>query len=547
VPRAEPSLTDSPSRSRDPLETTFPFMAWIADPTTSLRRNRTVTNATPNYLRVHHGPRRADHPVSTQETQNHDESFWNAYSEVTGWRIDSRSSVLGSKLNLLPAVHLDPMAGLESHADAPSVSKTSAARLAEAATHLSQQLKETRAALRRQEIELAVRAAVIVGSEDQNQLADRIETTLAMAATACGCDAAAMYMLDDDTQFLKARATIGLPHERLERPARPLQGSRGDLEALVQGVVTIDDLQAGSIDTWRCPESARAAICASINNASVPIGTLWLFANSTREFSESHATAARMAAAQLATELAGAAADPRPMLRRQTDEAIRDIGHWQYDSLPLGATIAEGWLVDGMVESPQPWATGWHHWDMLPDGTLILAIAEAIDDSISGAMTATTARAALAAHIGYRHTPSQIIQRINDTLWQTHSGDQLLSLLYARVDPDSGEGEIAAAGGIGAMISNRYGYRPMVDGRSEPLTTHIDAQCRTTSFRMMPGETLLAYGPGMVRHGSHQTLLGDQVRRSMERGDHNPLAAIRRMLAKEPLEQERGAVTLLRK
>ena len=32
-------------------------------------------------------------------------------------------------------------------------------------------------------------------------------------------------------------------------------------------------------------------------------------------------------------------------------------------SLPVGSVLADDWRVDGMIESPQVWATGWHHWD----------------------------------------------------------------------------------------------------------------------------------------------------------------------------------------
>ena len=510
-----------------------------------------MTKTIPNYLRVHRGPRPSD-DVSASENVESDASFWNAYTEVTGWRVDQEPSRLDAKPNLLPADNAIEEKGASSDQSAPdvppppTVPQSSAQRLADAAARLSRQLNQTRTALRRQEAELAARAAVVVGMEDQGSLADRIESTLSMAAAACGCDSAAMYMLDDETQFLKTRAVHGLPLDRLEQPARALKGSRGDLEALVRGVITIDDVGAGPIDTWCSPETCASAICASINNASVPIGTLWLYSKTPKEFTAAHSTAAKMAAAQLVTELAAAAVDRKPMMRRKADEAIRDIANWQYETLPTGTALAEGWLVDGMIESAQPWATGWHHWDVLPDGSLVLAIAEAQDESMAGALTATIARAAMVAHIGYRHTPAQIMQRVNDTLWHTSTGDQLTSLSYVRVDPESGEGEIVSAGSISAMVVNRYGFRPLMDGRSDPLASHIDAAYRSTTFRMMTGETLFAHGPGLGASGTSQSALGDQLRGSMERNEKSPLASVRRSLANHPLDQERGAVTLLR-
>ena len=71
----------------------------------------------------------------------------------------------------------------------------------------------------------------------------------------------------------------------------------GCREAMVQTVVTIDDLNACSIDTWNCPASAAAGpfaagICAAIQCDDVPIGTLWLFRNERAEFSIAEAAAA---------------------------------------------------------------------------------------------------------------------------------------------------------------------------------------------------------------------------------------------------------------
>jgi hypothetical protein len=231
---------------------------------------------------------------------------------------------------------------------------------------------------------------------------------------------------------------------------------------------------------------------------------------------------------------------------RQQGAIVRDIAEWQYQGLPIGTRLAEHWRVDGMIESPSDWATGWHTWDVLPDGSLMMAMAEAADPTIMGAMGAAIARAALTAHSGYRHTPKQMLQRVADTLWQSSTGQQLVSMLYLRVDPETGEGEVASAGNLSALVASGYGYRPLVDGCGEPLTTHIDPRCVVESFRMMPGETLLAYGDGVSRDGATQRMLGDSLRTSMQQADHNPLAQLRRQLATVTLGNERGIVALTR-
>lgn len=507
-----------------------------------------MTKPIPPYLRVHRG----DEPdeIETLEQQRLTvDDFWTSFSDATGWRVDRRSARNDGGIELIPSVSSESADAAEFDRDS-AVSRDAATRLAQTAIELEQQLSDNREAIRRQEAELAMRAPILTSDADCIRVADRIETTLADAAAACGCDAAAMYMLDEDTQHLSTRAIYGLPPQRLEQPPRPLRGSRGDLEALVQMVVTIDDFDDRTIDLWNCPEQSAvgrfaSGICAAIESDDVPIGTLWLFRHERAEFGIAETAAARMAAAQLSLELSHA-----PMVRTESkrldSEPIRDMAAWQFDTLPIGVELADGWRVDGMIESPQPWATGWHDWDVLPDGTLMLAIAEAVDDSVKGAFNAAIARAALTAHTGYRHTPKQLLQRVSDTLWQTSTSEQLLSMLYIRVDPETGEGEVASSGSIAALIASRYGYRPLVQGGGDPLNTYIDAGGTTETFRMMPGETLLAYSRGLVQDGASQTTLGDGIRTAMQAGDVNPLAHIRRQLVDLPLNSERGAMTLFR-
>jgi hypothetical protein len=428
------------------------------------------------------------------------------------------------------------------------VSRLAAQRLAESALDLAHRLASSQQALRRQAAELATRAAIIGGAHESAQLADDLQQTLADAAAASGGFAAAVYLLDDDTEYLTAHAVHGLPIDRLASPPRTLRGSRGDLEAMVQGVVAIDNLQATQIDTWNCPESSNgiaAALCAVIKSDDVPIGTLWIFADQPAEYGSAQIAATRLAASQLSMLISNAAKSRQGEMTK-IPAVVAEIADWQCESLPTGTKLATDWRVDGMIESPQAWATGWHTWDVLPDGALMLAIAEAIDPSIKGAMTAAIARAAITSHLGYRHTPCQLLQRINDTLWHTNTCEQLLSLLYVRVDPETGEGEFAAAGEITAMIGSRYGYRPLVAGQSEPLGTDFRADFISNHFRMMPGETLLAYGPGMEPSNATQRMLGETLRTAMQKNDRNPLAMIRRKLAALPLQAERGAASLLR-
>lgn len=504
---------------------------------------QSVTKTIPSYLRIHRDAERPSDANSQPSTTDALTKFWDAYTDATGWRIDSRATRMQSKMELLPSVSHEA-AESDGGALDLGISKIAAARLAESAAEIAKELCQTRDTIKRQGAELASHATRIGSQFDAVSIASQIERALCNAVEASGCQAAAMYVLDDETQYLKTRAVYGLPSQRLTEESRELRGSRGDLEALVGDVIAMENVSAGPIDTWNCPEEFASALCVALKVDDVPIGTLWLFRDDVGEFAEAQKAVTRLAASQLALLLR------RPQVDHvgpsNADSPIQDIATWQFESLPVGSALADGWRVDGMIESGQAWATGWHHWDVLPDGTMMLAIAEAVDQSAKGAMHAAIARAAVAAHTGYRHTPKQLMQRVGDTLWQTSTGEQLVSLLYAIVDPETGDGEFASAGTIESMISSRYGYRPLADGKSEPLNTHIDARCVSDAFRLQPGETVLAYTDGFGSQGIVQSTIGNHLRSAMDARDENPLAFLRRQLAETPVTQERGALTLYR-
>ena len=502
-----------------------------------------MTKTIPNYLRIHHGIERSE-SSNQDQPQNLVTNFWNSYSEATGWRIDPRASRKNDTLEMLPAVTSETINECE-HDGTPLVGRIAATRLANAASKLTEQVLRTQECLRQREAELASTAAMIGVEHAGKVTADQIEQSIADAMAACKCDAAALYMLDEDTRYLKTRSVVGLPAERLESPPRELRGSRGDLEAMVQDVVTIDDMLAGSIDTWNSPEPFASGICVAIQVDDIPVGTLWLFRETTAPFSDADSAVARLVATNLSLLLRQS---PQADIfdKSNSNQSFQEIAQWQYESLPAGSTLADGWRVDGMIESPESWATGWHHWDVLPDGTLMLAIAEAADPTAKGAMHAAVARAALAAHSGYRHTPAQLIQRVSDTLWQTNTGEQLVSLIYAHLDPESGDGVVASAGTISALISSRYGYRPLVGNLSDPLNTSMDSKATNHEFHLLQGETLLAYSKGFSVAGADQMILGRHIQTAMQLEDRSPLAMLRRKLADLPLTQERGALTLLR-
>lgn len=519
-----------------------------------------MTKTIPAYLRLHAGPKRQLASPS-RVPMDPVSRFWQTYTTATGWRVDPATGKRGRvnpsdpdrtapRLKLRPAIDNALMADADSIGDAPSISHDVAERLAVAAADLTRQYQQAVDALQRQEAELAATATPTPSREKADRLSARLQRLLCQAMAATGCDAAALYMLDEQTTSLKLRACVGLPQSRLMNPARPLRGSRADLESLVRDVVLIDDLEGSLAATWNSPELFASAIVVRIEEDDLPIGTLWLWSTAPQSFSERDGAAAQLAAAAIASDLARAKLNRERHRWALSSNTLQSATQWQMQQLPPAMQLAPGYFVDGWTESPRPWACSWHAWDILPDGTISLALAQAEASQLCGAMIAATARAAFAAHSHYRHSVTEMLARVSDSLWQTNTGDQIVSMLYAHLNPETGEGRIASAGSIQAIIAGARGFRPLCSGsQSDPLASRIDCRLAHTEFRLHVGEALVALNRGVLDpvQGLAQGVWADVARQSITREGAPVLPAIRRALADKPLELERAGMMLFRK
>lgn len=505
-----------------------------------------TTTSRPSYLRLH----RAQHDAAPGGEQPTDEmaAFWLSFSESTGWRLDRRSRAIGAP-KLLPVrevVYND-----EGHAEGlPSLTKPAAQQLAASAAKLVVRLRESEQAVRRQEAELVATATPLAAPEGQAEFADRLDEILQQAVEGTACVAAAFYMLDDDTSSLKMRAQCGLSEQRLAAPARPLRGALADLEAMVSDVVAIEDCAAAD-EIYSSPEPMAAGICAVVSDGDVPIGTLWIW-NDTPMAIDAPATAvARLTAIALAAEIARERMTRNGGEIREEKQALRAVSQWQQRQLPPAMPLTEGWFVDGLTYTSAPVASTWHTWDILPNGTIALAVAQAHSDAADASMIAATARAAFQSHSGYRLTPKQILQRVSDTLWQTNTGDQLVSLLYANIDPETGEGVLASAGSVQAMVFSHYGFRAVTKA-SEPLCSFPDYNPSETIVRLSKGEVLWVASRDMMETTTNATDRWTQQRVSkfvMDRvqdAAHEIVPAMCRTLVKQAASADRSAAILCR-
>ena len=321
--------------------------------------------------------------------------------------------------------------------------------LAAAVSQLLNELESARDAIWRREADLAAGVPVTATGRDEEHLVLRLEAVLKGGAQAVGCQAAAVYLLDEATTELKLRVGWGLPRHRLLALPRPLRGAIADLEALVGHAVVLEDTER--LPQWRVPEPFDAAVCVPICSPTEPLGTLWMFCDHPRDFSPDQTNLIEIIAGRIAAELQREALLRECVQTKRLDRQLLRAMEWQNDRLPSIQPLLGNWELAGWVGDNELLRAGFYDWCVPSDGSLAVALGSAEGSMLEAAMTAAALHGALRAHSVHRHDAAQMLNRVNETVWTGSAGGQFASLFYALIQPQTGELEYASAGGLCGM------------------------------------------------------------------------------------------------
>jgi serine phosphatase RsbU (regulator of sigma subunit) len=381
---------------------------------------------------------------------------------------------------------------------------------------LLRELGATRRALWLREAELAAGVPIAPRDDEELHLAERLESVLKVGAQAVDCQAAAAYLLDDATKQLKLRSCWGLPKSRFLDPPRPLRGAAADLEALVGHAVVLED--TSFLPHWKVPEEFRSAACVPISSPTFPFGTLWMFCEHPRDFSVAESNLIEIVAGRVAADL------EREMLLQQTlkskklNRQVLMAAQRQRDRLPRIKPLVAGWQIAGWTAQRDVLGGDFHDWFILPDSSLAAVVGDAAGRMIEAEVTSATLHTALKSHACYRHTAQQMIERVNETIWSSSSGDQFASLLYVLVQPDSGLAECVAAGRGGVTVVGET-LRTLVADGGPPLGTQPDSDYSAAHDRLAAGEILIMYSEGVQKllKGDRKRVLWNLIRQQRDR------------------------------
>ncbi len=437
-----------------------------------------------------------------------------AFEQTTGWQL--RHELAQSGLGETWSAPIQGggrlvMSPAESSPHAPREEPQSRARHAERdgyAIELSQarplalalagmlgEMNRLRRALWEREAELAAGVPVSSRPDEEPHLAERRESVLKGGAEAVGCPASALYLLDETTSSLKLRAAYGLPQERLLAPARPLRGSVADLEALVGHAVVLEDTTL--LPHWRCPEDFPAAVCVPVSSPTMPLGTLWVFSDRSRDFAPEETNLIEIVAGRLAADLEREMLLAAGVESKRRDRQFDVAQRWQADRLPSVTPLVEDYEVAGWTCQAAGIGGDFHDWTVLPDGRLACVVGDAQGTLLEAGLNAAALQAAVRSHTGYRHDAAQLLSRLNDTLWTGSAGDQFAGLFYAIIEPATGVLEFAHAGNLAAiLLGGAANPREVLGGQGPALGIDSETKFKIDHRVVTPGDLLILLSEG---------------------------------------------------
>lgn len=482
-----------------------------------------MTHSIPDYLKLHieETPVLADFPTAAPDLLT---TLSDALLQATGWSMqyldhpDPTSSNAEETLDLsetqaaiIPVLDTvqQPIGqfvihpGKSQQTGPAATTLTAAKQLASAIGGLISMLEQSRETVWKQEAELATGIPVTVRKDEETHLAARLESILRCGAEAVGCQAAAAYLLDDDTSYLKLRSCWGLPKQRLLDPPRPLQGASTDLEALVGHAVILKD--PSCLPDWLSGENVQAAVCVPISSPTVPLGTLWILSDTARSFDHHESNLVEMVAGRISAELEREILLHQQVGVHQQERQWQHAMAWQENRLPKNPPLSNNWKIAAATHQAEHIGGDFYDWNLLADDSLAVVVGDACGSTIESALTATTVQASLRAQTDLLRQPGELLNHINRLLWTGCTGDQFASLFAAAIDQSTGKLQYTAVGEVGGILLRPTTAR-WLTGNPLALGTQETSDYETVVEQLAAGDTLVLFSEGLLAgHRQHDT------------------------------------------
>jgi phosphoserine phosphatase RsbU/P len=320
---------------------------------------------------------------------------------------------------------------------------------------------------------------------------DLLITLLSRVREILNADTAAVLLLDNSGRQLIATAASGLEEEVSQGVRIPVgRGFAGRIAAERQPVI-LDHVDHGNVlNPILLEKGIRSLAGVPLLVHGAVLGVLHVGTVHDRVF-----TADDAALLQLAADRAALAVQSLQS-REDHAAAIALQRSLVPSALPTlrGAEIATRYVPgSGHVGGD------WYDAFVLPSGELGMVVGDVAGSGLGAAVIMGRMRSALRAYVLEFPDPADVLGKLDRKMQYFEEGDVMATVLYAVLDPDSGQLRISSAGHIPPVIAAPRQRGAMAQIAVDPPIGVADAPVRqVTTLALAPGAVLCLFTDGLV-------------------------------------------------
>ncbi len=405
------------------------------------------------------------------------------------------------------------------------------------------------------EMEAASSTTILNEREDfQNEtFALRFRKLLEYATKVLGMDSVGIYLLENGSQSLKLRVSVGLSMDSLMNPVRVLGRAQADLHAIHDGNIFVFDSTSPAEDAKLMPENFQTGICMPLTTDRSVLGTVWFYSDGEEPVSDHLLSEAELLAEHFAIYL-----EREAFFRRygrameysadlETAAALQkiqapiqlpgrrelDICGWCKSSRTVRNPIHNAGDAPSSIVDEKSVSGDFYDWFTLRSGQTLIALGDVGIPGLGGAMLAASVRSALRSHAQYEQSVSDLMRNVHHTLWLQLAADAKISLFCGLVSND-GPYLMVHFAQIGVFRALHIRQNGVFTPLPLPFTGNFLAgpsafHCHEDVMYLNQGDSLVVFNDGLM-HGSDFSDSGRAMKNSLSAAQIQSRREMERMI-----------------
>ena len=191
------------------------------------------------------------------------------------------------------------------------------------------------------------------------------------------------------------------------------------------------------------------------------------------------------------------AAQAQLIEKEKMEHELRMARQIQEDTLPRELPDVPGWNISACWKPARSVSGDFYDFLPLNGGKLGIVVGDVTGKGVPAALVMATTKSVLRAVALQLNSPSEILERANNLLFEEVSERMFVTCLYIVLDPENGNLQIANAGHNLPQLCMRGDIQEL-KAKGMPLGLLPGSDYIETSSRMSEGDFLLMYSDGLV-------------------------------------------------